>query len=75
MTETFERRRLGVFTRLIGATPDTPAATVYAEAAAQFVAAERLGFDVGWVAQHHVSLGGRALLTVDVPRARRRNDA
>lgn len=29
------------------------AAQVYADATEQFVVAERLGFDIGWVAQHH----------------------
>lgn len=47
-------RRLGMFTRLIGATPDEPAERVYRDALEQFVVAERLGYDVGWVAQHHV---------------------
>jgi putative FMN-dependent luciferase-like monooxygenase len=44
-------KRLGLFTRLLapGATP----AEVYRDAAEQFAVAERLGFDIGWVAQHH----------------------
>lgn len=46
-------KRLGLFTRLLGDTPDTPPAQVYRNATEQFVEAERLGFDVGWVAQHH----------------------
>lgn len=42
--------RLGFFTRLID---ETPAADRYRNAIAQFVRAEELGFDTGWVAQHH----------------------
>jgi putative FMN-dependent luciferase-like monooxygenase len=45
--------RLGLFTRLIGPAPDTPAARVYTDALEQFDLAERLGYDIGWVAQHH----------------------
>jgi putative FMN-dependent luciferase-like monooxygenase len=44
-------KRLGIFTRLID--PGAPPARVYRDAAEQFEVAERLGFDVGWVAQHH----------------------
>jgi hypothetical protein len=33
--------------------PAAPPAQVYRNATEQFVEAERLGFDVGWVAQHH----------------------
>lgn len=46
-------KRLGLFTRLLDPSPDTPAARVYADAAEQFVVAEELGYDIGWVAQHH----------------------
>ena len=46
-------KRLGLFTRLLADTPGTPPAQVYRNATEQFVEAERLGFDVGWVAQHH----------------------
>jgi alkanesulfonate monooxygenase SsuD/methylene tetrahydromethanopterin reductase-like flavin-dependent oxidoreductase (luciferase family) len=48
---TDERRfRLGFFAYLEG---DKPQAEVYAEALEVFVAADELGFDTGWVAQHH----------------------
>lgn len=43
-------KRLGLFTRLVG---DGPPEQVYTDAVEQFVAAEQLGFDIGWVAQHH----------------------
>lgn len=43
-------KRLGLFTRLVG---DGPPERVYADAIEQFQLAERLGFDIGWVAQHH----------------------
>lgn len=48
-------KRLGFFTRLLPAAPgfDRDAGAVYATALEQFEAAERLGYDVGWVAQHH----------------------
>ena len=46
-------KRLGLFTRLLDPSPDTPAARVYADAVEQFAVAERLGYDIGWVAQHH----------------------
>lgn len=42
--------RLGFFTRLLD---EAPAAERYRNAVAQFVRAEELGFDTGWVAQHH----------------------
>ena len=42
--------RLGVFTRLVDLAPPDE---VYARALRLFETAERLGFDVGWVAQHH----------------------
>jgi alkanesulfonate monooxygenase SsuD/methylene tetrahydromethanopterin reductase-like flavin-dependent oxidoreductase (luciferase family) len=35
--------------------------TTYRNAQELFVVADELGFDVGWVAQHHVSLGGGGL--------------
>ncbi|WP_084614875.1 putative FMN-dependent luciferase-like monooxygenase [Nakamurella lactea] len=48
-------KRLGFFTRLLPAAPDfdRDAGVVYRTALEQFAAAERLGYDVGWVAQHH----------------------
>jgi putative FMN-dependent luciferase-like monooxygenase len=46
-------RRLGLFTRLIPDRPDAPASLLYSQAREQFQLAERLGYDVGWVAQHH----------------------
>lgn len=42
--------RLGCFTRLLD---DAPAVDRYRNAIAQLVRAEELGFDTGWVAQHH----------------------
>jgi alkanesulfonate monooxygenase SsuD/methylene tetrahydromethanopterin reductase-like flavin-dependent oxidoreductase (luciferase family) len=42
--------RLGFFAYLEG---DKPQAEVYADALEVFVAADELGFDIGWVAQHH----------------------
>ncbi|MFE6860704.1 putative FMN-dependent luciferase-like monooxygenase [Nocardia sp. NPDC057668] len=47
-------RRLGFFTRLVRSDPDQDAATVYRHALEQFDAAERLGYDTSWVAQHHL---------------------
>jgi alkanesulfonate monooxygenase SsuD/methylene tetrahydromethanopterin reductase-like flavin-dependent oxidoreductase (luciferase family) len=49
------RFRLGFLTHVQGR--DDPAA-IYCNAAELFVAADQLGFDVGWVAQHHAPLGG-----------------
>jgi putative FMN-dependent luciferase-like monooxygenase len=46
-------KRLGLFTRLLPDRPGTPAAVLYSQACEQFLLAERLGYDVGWVAQHH----------------------
>jgi alkanesulfonate monooxygenase SsuD/methylene tetrahydromethanopterin reductase-like flavin-dependent oxidoreductase (luciferase family) len=46
-------KRLGLFTRLLADTPAALPAQVYRNATEQFVEAERLGFDVGWVAQRH----------------------
>src|ERR687891_497160 len=46
-----ERRlRLGFFSYLQGSQPHEQ---IYAETLELFVAADELGFDVGWVAQHH----------------------
>src|SRR5579885_702614 len=46
--------RLGVFTRMVD---DVAPAELYARALSLFETADALGFDTGWVAQHH---GGRA---------------
>jgi putative FMN-dependent luciferase-like monooxygenase len=46
-------RRLGLFTRLLPDRPNAPASLLYSQAREQFLFAERLGYDVGWVAQHH----------------------
>jgi putative FMN-dependent luciferase-like monooxygenase len=46
-------RRLGLFTRLLPDRPNAPASLLYSQAREQFLLAERLGYDVGWVAQHH----------------------
>ncbi|HTI75612.1 MAG TPA: LLM class flavin-dependent oxidoreductase [Mycobacterium sp.] len=46
-------KRLGWFTRLLPDRPDAPASLLYSQAREQFQLAERLGYDVGWVAQHH----------------------
>jgi putative FMN-dependent luciferase-like monooxygenase len=54
MTNQAVTKRLGMFTRLFGETPASPPGEVYRDAVEQFVVAERLGFDVGWVAQHHL---------------------
>src|SRR5688572_4463765 len=47
--------RLGFFTRLVD---DVPAAEVYARALETFETAEELGYEVGWVAQHHAHQEG-----------------
>lgn len=47
--------RLGVFTRLVD---DVTPAEVYARALRLFETAEDLGFDTGWVAQHHARKSG-----------------
>jgi putative FMN-dependent luciferase-like monooxygenase len=47
--------RLGVFTRLVD---QVPAAEVYARGLSLFETAEELGFDTGWVAQHHAHKDG-----------------
>jgi alkanesulfonate monooxygenase SsuD/methylene tetrahydromethanopterin reductase-like flavin-dependent oxidoreductase (luciferase family) len=49
------RFRLGFLTHVQGR-DDDPAA-IYRNAVELFVAADELGFDVGWVAQHHAPLG------------------
>jgi putative FMN-dependent luciferase-like monooxygenase len=46
-------RRLGLFTRLLPDRSDASASLLYSQAREQFLLAERLGYDVGWVAQHH----------------------
>jgi putative FMN-dependent luciferase-like monooxygenase len=60
-TRTTTGKRLGVFTRLLdGASAGASGADgarVYALAREQFLLAERLGYDVGWVAQHHFDPG------------------
>jgi putative FMN-dependent luciferase-like monooxygenase len=43
-----------LFTRLLPDRPDAPASLLYSQARDQFLLAERLGYDVGWVAQHHL---------------------
>jgi putative FMN-dependent luciferase-like monooxygenase len=47
--------RLGVFTRLVD---QVAPAEVYARGLSLFTTAEELGFDVGWVAQHHARKEG-----------------
>ncbi|GGJ44240.1 LLM class flavin-dependent oxidoreductase [Streptomyces brasiliensis] len=59
MTTQTPRFRLGFLTHVQGR-DDDPART-YRNAQELFVAADELGFDVGWVAQHHVPLGGGGL--------------
>ncbi|MFD9004569.1 LLM class flavin-dependent oxidoreductase [Streptomyces sp. NPDC059582] len=51
--------RLGFLTHVQGRGPDL--ARTYRNAQELFVVADELGFDTGWVAQHHVSLGGGGL--------------
>ncbi|MFE4963241.1 LLM class flavin-dependent oxidoreductase [Streptomyces sp. NPDC056660] len=53
------RLRLGFLTHVQGRGTDL--ARTYRNAQELFVAADELGFDTGWVAQHHVSLGGGGL--------------
>jgi alkanesulfonate monooxygenase SsuD/methylene tetrahydromethanopterin reductase-like flavin-dependent oxidoreductase (luciferase family) len=53
------RFRLGFLTHVQGRGGDPAAA--YRNAQELFVAADELGFDVGWVAQHHAPLGGGGL--------------
>ncbi|MCK9899534.1 monooxygenase [Parafrankia colletiae] len=52
------RFRLGFLTHVQGRAGATAA---YRNAQELFVVADELGFDVGWVAQHHVPLGGGGL--------------
>ncbi|WP_263165044.1 LLM class flavin-dependent oxidoreductase [Streptomyces sp. SCSIO ZS0520] len=59
MTPPAPRLRLGFLTHVQGRDED-PART-YRQAQELFVAADELGFDTGWVAQHHVPLGGGGL--------------
>ncbi|WP_328297369.1 LLM class flavin-dependent oxidoreductase [Streptomyces sp. NBC_00435] len=59
MTTETPRFRLGFLTHVLGR-GDDPGRT-YRNAQELFVAADELGFDVGWVAQHHVPLGGGGL--------------
>ncbi|WP_405495487.1 LLM class flavin-dependent oxidoreductase [Streptomyces sp. NBC_00096] len=59
MTTGTPRFRLGFLTHVQGR-GDDPART-YRNAQELFVAADELGFDVGWVAQHHVAPGGGGL--------------
>src|SRR5579859_5554582 len=47
--------RLGVFTRLVD---QAEPAEIYARGLSLFQTAEELGFDVGWVAQHHAHKEG-----------------
>ncbi|MET9193724.1 LLM class flavin-dependent oxidoreductase [Streptomyces olivaceus] len=62
MTSERPRFRLGFLTHVQGRGTD-PALT-YRNAQELFVVADELGFDVGWVAQHHVPLGGGGLSSV-----------
>jgi alkanesulfonate monooxygenase SsuD/methylene tetrahydromethanopterin reductase-like flavin-dependent oxidoreductase (luciferase family) len=52
------RFRLGFLTHVQG---QGDLATTYRNAQELFVVADELGFDVGWVAQHHAPLGGGGL--------------
>jgi Luciferase-like monooxygenase len=52
------RFRLGFLTHVQGRADP---ATTYRNAQELFVVADELGFDVGWVAQHHAPLGGGGL--------------
>ena len=52
------RFRLGFLTHVQG---QGDPATTYRNAQELFVVADELGFDVGWVAQHHAPLGGGGL--------------
>ncbi|MTD54375.1 LLM class flavin-dependent oxidoreductase [Amycolatopsis pithecellobii] len=53
------RFRLGFLTHVQGRGKDLR--QIYRNAQELFVVADELGFDVGWVAQHHVALGGGGL--------------
>ncbi|QIY99894.2 LLM class flavin-dependent oxidoreductase [Streptomyces sp. S1D4-11] len=59
MTSERPRFRLGFLTHVQGRDDDI--ARTYRNAQELFVVADELGFDVGWVAQHHVALGGGGL--------------
>ncbi|MET4926273.1 LLM class flavin-dependent oxidoreductase [Streptomyces sp. PSRA5] len=59
MTTETPRLRLGFLTHVQGRGSDQ--ARIYRNAQDLFVAADELGFDVGWVAQHHVPAGGGGL--------------
>ncbi|MFF3171142.1 LLM class flavin-dependent oxidoreductase [Streptomyces sp. NPDC057900] len=59
MTDEPPRFRLGFLTHVQGRGDDL--ARTYRNAQELFVAADELGFDVGWVAQHHVTGGGGGL--------------
>ncbi|MEV7739532.1 LLM class flavin-dependent oxidoreductase [Streptomyces sp. NPDC088921] len=59
MTSERPRFRLGFLTHVQGRDDDI--ARTYRNAQELFVVADELGFDVGWVAQHHVPLGGGGL--------------
>ncbi|MFJ2707633.1 LLM class flavin-dependent oxidoreductase [Streptomyces sp. NPDC087428] len=59
MTDETPRFRLGFLTHVQGRGDDL--AQTYRDAQELFVAADELGFDVGWVAQHHVTQGGGGL--------------
>ncbi|MCX5071328.1 LLM class flavin-dependent oxidoreductase [Streptomyces sp. NBC_00513] len=59
MTIETPRFRLGFLTHVQGRGDDPRRS--YRNAQELFVAADELGFDVGWVAQHHVSQGGGGL--------------
>jgi alkanesulfonate monooxygenase SsuD/methylene tetrahydromethanopterin reductase-like flavin-dependent oxidoreductase (luciferase family) len=53
------RFRLGFLTHVQGRGDDS--AVTYRNAQELFVVADELGFDVGWVAQHHAPIGGGGL--------------
>ncbi|MFJ3669593.1 LLM class flavin-dependent oxidoreductase [Streptomyces sp. NPDC090106] len=59
MTQDGPRLRLGFLTHVQGRDGDF--ARTYRNAQELFTVADELGFDIGWVAQHHVPLGGGGL--------------
>ncbi len=59
MTSDRPRFRLGFLTHVRGR--DADLARTYRNAQELFVVADELGFDAGWLAQHHVPLGGGGL--------------
>ncbi|WP_405632435.1 LLM class flavin-dependent oxidoreductase [Streptomyces sp. NBC_00016] len=59
MTSERPRLRLGFLTHVQGRDDDF--ARTYRNAQELFTVADELGFDIGWVAQHHVPLGGGGL--------------